>query len=223
MLSSNITEKLINLQDVLVKSIENDINFCLIHIELNRKLHTCPCCGNKTDTIHDYRQQVVKDISCFGKKTLLIINKRRYLCSCGKRFFEDNSFLPKYYRMTSRLISFVLENLKNTHSFKSTAKLANLSVSTVIRIFDKINYPKPSLPTVLSIDEFKGNCSGEKYHCIITDPVSKKVLDILPTRKYHYLSSYFKTSNKNDTNFFVSDMWKPFIDIAYVFFKILIK
>lgn len=203
MLSSNNITKLIDIQDVLVKNIEVDKNFCFIYIELKRKLHTCPCCGNKTNSIHDYRQQVVKDISCFGKNTLLIFNKRRYRCSCGKRFFEDNSFLPKYYRMTSRLINAVLENLKSTHSFKSVAKLLNISISTVIRIFDKINYPKPALPSVLSIDEFKGNSSGEKYHCIITDPVSKKVVDILPTRKHHFLSSYFKTTNKDDVSLFL--------------------
>lgn len=160
MLSSNNITKLIDIQDVLVKNIEVDKNFCFIYIELKRKFHTCPCCGNKTNSIHDYRQQVVKDISCFGKNTLLVINKRRYRCSCGKRFLEDNSFLPKYYRMTSRLINAILENLNSTHSFKSVAKLLNISTSTVIRIFDKINYPKPVLTSVLSIDEFKGNCSG---------------------------------------------------------------
>ena len=28
------------------------------------------------------------------------------------------------------------------------------------------------MPSALSIDEFKGNTGGEKYQCIITDPVS---------------------------------------------------
>lgn len=41
----------------------------------------------------------------------------------------------------------------------------------------------------------------------------------MPTRKYHFLSSYFKTTNKDDVSFFISDMWKPFVDIGYTFFK----
>ena len=38
-----------------------------------------------------------------------------------------------------------------------------LSVTTVIRIFNVVSYPKAKLPQVLFIDEFKGNTGGEKY------------------------------------------------------------
>ena len=66
------------------------------------------------------------------------------------------------------------------------------SASTVIRIFDTVSYPKAKLSEALSIDEFKGNTWGEKYQCILTDPVNKRVLDILPERYKPYLTSYFK-------------------------------
>ena len=71
----------------------------------------------------------------------------------------------------------------------------------------------------LIIDEFKGNTGGEKYNCIITDPKSGTVLDILKSRKKHELTSYFKDKNKNDVKFFISDMWEPYRDLATVFFK----
>ena len=58
-------------------------------------------------------------------------------------------------------------------------------------MFDRISYPKPRLPQVLSIDEFKGNAGNQKFQCILTDPKKRKVLDILPSRKSEDLYAYF--------------------------------
>ena len=93
--------------------------------------------------------------------------------------------------MTNRLVKFVLKRLTDERSFTSVAREVNLSVSTIIRIFDLVSYPKAELPKVLSIDEFKGNTWGEKYQCILTDPENKIVLDILPERYKPYLTTYF--------------------------------
>lgn len=221
MLYNNFTEKLLGLQDVEVKNIDyNDKNTVNITIRLKRKLHKCPCCGCLTDKIHDYRKQRIKDIPSFGNNTIIILEKRRYVCACGKRFIEKNDFLPRYHRMTKRLILYVIDKLRCPVSFTYVAKEVGLSVSTVIRIFDYVSYGKPELPKVISIDEFKGNTGGEKYNCIITDPVNRKVLDILPQRKFSYLSTYFRNfNNRNDVVLFVSDMWKTYADISNTYFK----
>ena len=93
----------------------------------------------------------------------------------------------------------------------------NLSVNTVIRVFGVVDYGHKNLPSALSIDEFKGNTGGEKYQCIITDPVKKVVLDILPARTEVCLTKYFakfSKSERENVKYFVSDMWKPFANIA---------
>jgi transposase len=213
-------EKLIGLQDLEVKNIETFDSEIYVHCNLKRKPHKCPVCGCHTDRIHDYRTQIIKDCPIFGKKLFIVLSKRRYVCSCGKRFYENVSFLPKYHRMTHRLIENVLYELRSTASFTDVAKRFNLSVSTVIRIFDFVSFSKPKLPDVIAIDEFKGNTWGEKYQCIITDPVNHKVLDILPNRLSYQLSSYFKQfSNRNEVQFFISDMWKTYADMSETFFK----
>ena len=223
MLYNNFTEKLLDLQGAKVTNIEKNEKNTTIYIELERKSHNCPCCGTATRTVHDYRTQKVKDVPFGGKSMILILKKRRYSCSnCGKRFQEENTFLPKYYRMTNRLVAFVLNRLADERSFTSVSKEVNLSVSTVIRIFDYINYPKAKLSTVLSIDEFKGNTNGEKYQSILTDPVNKVVLDILPERYKPYLTRYFKRypkEQRNKVKYFVSDMWRTYADISDVWFK----
>ena len=223
MLYKHFTEKLLGLQGVIITNIEENEKNIFIYCELERKEHHCVCCGTGANAIHDYRTQVVKDIPAFGKFVTLILRKRRYRCSCcGKRFSEINSFLPRFHRMTNRLTAFVLEKLTDERSFTSVAREVNLSVTTVIRIFDLINYPKAKLPQALSIDEFKGNTWGEKYQCILTDPVNKRVLDILPERYGHYLTSYFKSFPQNErkqVTYFVSDMWRTYADTASVWFK----
>lgn len=223
MLYNNFTEVLLGLQGVKVTKIENKGNNQIIYAELERKEHNCICCGTATDTVHDYRKQIIKDIPAFGKLVTIVLRKRRYRCPCcGKRFYETNYFLPKYHRRTTRLSAFVIDKLRDERSFTSVAKEVNLSVSTVIRIFDVVSYPKSKLPTALSIDEFKGNTWGEKYQCILTDPINKVVLDILPERYGHYLSRYFQTfssDERKNVQYFVSDMWKPYADSSSVWFK----
>lgn len=59
--------------------------------------------------------------------------------------------------MTNRLAFFICQELTKLTSLTSVAKVANVSVSTVIRIFNHVNYGTPTLPKVLCIDEFKGN------------------------------------------------------------------
>ena len=92
MLYTDFTEKLIGLQDINVTNVEENGEETVIFIELKRKMHSCICCGTATDTVHDYRKQIIKDITAFGKKTTLVLRKRRYRCpNCGKRFFEKRN------------------------------------------------------------------------------------------------------------------------------------
>ncbi len=219
MLASNYTEKILNLQGVEVKKIENKENISEIHIETERKKTKCPICGKETDRIHDYRIQKVKDLSAFGQKIILIIRKRRYVCECGKRFIEDIPFLPKYSRRTQRESLKIIEDLASLRSYKEVADMHDVSAPTVMRLFDKITYPKPnSLPEAIGIDEFKGNSGGEKYHCIITDLKNKKVIDILKTRKATDLIDYFKKYDRSGVKCFVSDMYKPYSELAQTYF-----
>lgn len=95
-----------------------------------------------------------------------------------------------------------------------------VSVSTVFRWLPLIDRVRPSsLPRVLSIDEFRGNTEYGKFQCILTDPVNKKILDILPTRHesriYDYLRSF---PNRNDVGFFVMDMNREYLRIAQALF-----
>ena len=218
---THFIEELIGFQDFTLLNIEKHEEKIEIYIEMKRKEHICPHCGAKTKKIHDYRWQTIKDLDCFDKKVYIHIHKRRYRCKCGKRITEKIEFLPRYYRMTKRMICKILDELRDVCSFTSVARRHDVSVSTVIRIFNLISYPAPKLPVAISIDEFKGNAGGQKYQCIIADPLKKQVLDILPRRSDWYIQKYFLQYPKEERNrvqIFVSDMWKPYQESAKLLF-----
>ncbi len=218
---NHCTNKLLDLKGVIVKKVVHADTFVKIHLETKPKEHICPACGASTKRVHDYRMQQIKDLPFQLKHCYLMLNKRRYVCSCGKRFYESYDFLPRYFQRTSRLTAFIASSLHDTCSISDIAKKCNVSSATVNRILDVISFSRPALSQTLSIDEFKGNADGEKYQCILVDPVKHKVLDILPSRSQPFLTSYFREIPKEERHrlrFFVCDMWKPYTDLAEAFF-----
>lgn len=218
---SNCTKKLLGLEDVILKKVVQADNYVKLFIETAPSPHICPCCGSSTSRIHDYRSQVVKDLPMQMKHTYLILRKRRYVCSCGKRFLEKYSFLPSYRRQTLRLSYKVIALLRETRSIKSVANEADISASTVARLLDTVSYSSPSLPECIAIDEFKGNAETGKYQCILVDAKKHRLLDILPDRNQAHLSTYFRETNRAERNrvkFFICDMWKPYVDLAKAYF-----
>lgn len=220
MLYNDFTAKLLEMEDVIVDSVIQKGEEVEIHLHQQVKKCECPACKGKEICVHDYRTQRIRDIPMLGKQTILQVRKRRYRCKhCGKRFLEIVQFLPRYYRMTNRLSAYVIAKLADVNSFTSVAKEVGLSVSTVIRIFDIVQYPKPSaLPRVLAIDEFKGNTRAEKYQCILTDAENNIVLDILPSRYETAVCKYLRGFERKDVAYFVSDMWKPYARLADTLF-----
>ena len=220
-------EKMLEIQEISEISVKKYGDKKEIEIKLNRRQHKCPCCGTETDKIHDYRLQRIKELPMLGQRVEIILHKRRYVCpECGKRFYENTPWLGRYARMTNRMIIQILLDLTKTVTYTSVAKEYGISTTTVMRIFDMINYPKPKLPIALSIDEFKGNTGGEKYNCIIADPLTHTVLDILPKRYDWYIQDYFLKYSKEErerVQIFVSDMWKPYQTTAQFLFKKSLK
>ena len=218
MLMTDYTAEFLNLEDVIITNVENIADQLHIHIELPRRKHVCPCCGAVTDRVHDYRMQVVKDVP-MARNTFLHLRKRRYRCECGKRFFEKNTFLPRYYRVTSRLVTEIIFAFKKVVSAKEIGCRFNVSGMTAMRYFQYYNHKPIALPEVISLDEFKGNSGGQKYNSIVADPSGRKVLDILPDRYESNLVKYFSQfESKSNVKYFVCDMNPHFRQVAKICF-----
>lgn len=214
MLNKDYTAKLLDLVDVIITKVENFSEEVHVYLELPRIKHRCPACGALTDRVHDYRMQRIKDVP-LGRTTLLHLRKRRYRCDCGKRFFEKNTFLPRYYRSTSRLVAKIITAFHETVSASKIGTQFNVSGATAMRYFKCVSFRPTKLPEVLSIDEFKGNSGGQKYNSIIVDAEKHKVIDILPNRFENDLIRYFSQfQSKTDVKYFVCDMNPHFREVA---------
>ena len=218
MLMTDYTSKLLNLEDVIITNVENIADQLHIYLELPRSAHICPACGATTDRVHDYRMQTIKDLP-LARDTFLHLRKRRYRCSCGKRFFEKNTFLPRYHRVTSRLVAEIMFSFKKLVSAKEIGSRFNVSAATAMRYFNLFNKKPAVLPEVISLDEFKGNSGGQKYNSIIADPKNGTVIDILPNRYENDLIRYFSQfPSKTNVKYFVCDMNPHFRRVARICF-----
>ena len=208
MLYRDCIEKLLQLKDVIVTNIESREDEMHIWMRMEQRLHSCPRCGSITSKVHDYRTQLVRDVSICGHKTILHLRKRRHVCpGCGKRFDEQIEFLPRYSQFTNRVNLQIFRQLKECRSIKSIAKDNHMSPPTAAKIVNEIDYKTRRLPEVLAIDEFRGNAEGEKFQCILADPKNRRVVDILPTRKHEMIRHHLlKFNNRKDVRFVVMDM-----------------
>ncbi len=204
------------MEDVKVINLKSSNEALDIYLETLVKSITCPNCGALTSRIHDYRTQIVRDVSILGKNTYLHVKKKRYLCACcNKRITERVSLIPKYQRTTSRLWHQIFVATSKSQTFTDIGNTFNISTTSVIRIFDNLSYSINNLPQVIAIDEFRGNSGGEKFQSIVTNPKRREVLDILPSRKSEDLYSYFgQFTNRNNVKYVVMDMSPTFKHVA---------
>ena len=217
----NYIKDFLDLEDVILTKTVHADKYVKFFLDTKPRPHTCPVCGNSTAKIHDYRWQTIKDLPFQLKNCYLVLHKRRYVCSCGKKFYESYEFLPRYLHRTKRLTWKIADLLHETVSLKSVAKASNVSVTTVCRILDSIHYSCPPLKEAVSIDEFKGNARTGKYQCILVNPKDHSIMDILPDRTQSHLASYFREIDRAQrlrVKYFVCDMWQPYVDLAHTFF-----
>lgn len=51
------------------------------------------------------------------KPVELHLKKRRYACSCGKRFYEDYEFLARYKRLSNHLVKYIINECRDQVAF----------------------------------------------------------------------------------------------------------
>lgn len=75
---------------------------------------------------------------------------------CGKRFYEDYEFLPRYFQRTSRLTTFIASALHENRLFCSTTQMCHISPAAVNRILDIIFF----VPTINMGRKISSECWG---------------------------------------------------------------
>lgn len=218
--------KLLDLKEEDIDSIdsiiEKDSSF---FITLKQKTTMCKHCGCFTSKVHDYTEKAIKVKIFNHKDTIIYYRARRYKCiHCGKSFLESNPFVAAG-KKTSSIDTFgILNDLKHyTATYTKVAEKYNLSVTTVVSIFDKhVQIKRKPLTEVLCFDEFYFNRHSKyKYAFIIMDFKQKVILDIVESRRSEILTEYFfhiPKKERDQVKYICIDMYQPYVDLIRIFF-----
>lgn len=219
--------KLFNLEPSELRDVEviTEGNTVFALVTLNVRYQRCPHCGCSTKRIHDYRRRTLTHAVINDVYTTIVFNQRRYQCSsCNKTFPEANPFAYPNRRTSIYVVLRVMKMLKNPRmTFTQVATEVGLSVSSVIRIFDRYAGVTPiSLPTCLCIDEVYAIKYRQRiYACVLADMRSGQIYDILPTRKKADLSAYFSRispEERKKVRYVCMDMFQLYRDVVKDYF-----
>ena len=195
-------------------------------IENRKKKVRCPICNKFTGSVHD-KLKPIRSIyldSC-GSTVDLIIYKKRYHCyKCNKIFTEELNINSSNGNISNKVKIQIRKDLLNYNlSLKYIANKNRVSTFIVekelLNIISGIPKHVVNLPRVISFDEFKADTVEGKYAFILNDPIHKRVLDILPSRKKERLMQYFThCKNRHSVEFVISDMYEPYLLVTQTMF-----
>ena len=212
--------KVLDMEDGIIEEMKEEGQELKLTVRLERKPHPCPACGAWTEQVHDYRIRRLRDLEIVGKKTEILYRRRRYVCGCcGRKFAGQCTFAGRCQCCTHRVTARVIDLLHRRGSMKAVAEDTGTSASMVGRVLNALSVSGPGqLPEAISFDEFKGNLGGERFQCIITDPLNRRVLDILPARTVETVQDYLRTfTDRDKVRYVVMDMNRGFFNVARAF------
>ena len=190
----------LNQKEVKIIDVEENNEIIEVIIQNKNKKVRCPKCNKFTSSVHGKNKPIrSKYLKSCEQRIMLIINKKKYHCyNCGKIFTEDLTINTENGNISkSLLIKIRKKLLKYNQNFKSIAEECGVSSQTVINKLKKISEMMPeriiNLPRVISFDEFKAVTNEGKYAFVLNDPIHKRVLDILLSRKKRVPNKVFYT------------------------------
>ena len=112
----------------------------------------------------------------------------------------------------------MLLEAKKKKSFKDISIESNISDATVHNEFKKRLFDyRGKLTRIICVDEFKASTIAGEYAFVFGDPISDKIIDILPSRKQDYIYYYFQSipdEERFKVEYFVSDLFESYKSIA---------
>ena len=196
-------------------------NNVIVDVTLISEPGPCPICGCDHPCIKNY---VIKNIThsvLSDRRCILRYHARRYQCPvCGKTYYEHNPFVFKSMKISALTVYNALEDLKKpTETFSSVAKRYFISSTSVASIFDShVDMKRKPLPEMINFDEvyaFKSDTS--KYVCVLLDFKTQDPIDVLPSRRYDYLHSYFMRipkEERDNVKYVCSDMYDCYRSVS---------
>lgn len=180
-------EKLLDMQDIKVTLVNVNDGIIEIYAELNYSFAVCPKCGKLSNQLHDHRIQPYKHLDICGRKTILYISLRRFVCICDAEhpFTEHLPFIRRYQRQTIAYEMYLFQ-LCNKNTIKNVADITGLSQGKIQAIFNyyankSIESKESVTPVYLGIDDIAVR-KGHNYLTVIYNQATGAIVDIFQGR-----------------------------------------
>lgn len=202
--------------EILSQTIEQDS--ILVKVQAVSFQVPCPHCQTLADKLlKDDRFRIIRDLNALQMKVFLHLRQRRFWCRvCQKRFIERFSFVAEKARLTKRMQTHLLQQLRSRSvlqtalaeqvGYRQTTYLCFAKGSSLATLADS-----QPLPKRLGIDEFAIR-KGHVYATALTNLEKAEICGIGKERTTETVKTLF---GKNKTRLkkvreVVMDMWKPF-------------
>lgn len=152
------------------------------------EMATCPCCGKASNRIHSRWETKVRDLPMLGRKTMLVMEKRRFRCLNGcDPFLEEWDSIARYQRQTKRYQRH-LDQACESSCIAAAVRKEEIGYKVIDRLYydglgETIDpFSLKPLPKVFGIDEFSGK-RRVRMHLAMSD-LSKepKLWDVMETK-----------------------------------------
>lgn len=198
---------------------QDNLKFFYVSKPIERSNKSCVHCGSIQIKINSYYNRSIRFLDVGSFKSKIIYKQRRFICAdCKRTFNETSSLVEKGSTISNQSKISLLDKAKIKISFSDLADQMNISVTTAIKEFnDHIANYRSDLTEVICIDEFRASTIAGEFALIIGDPITGKILDILPSRKQDYIYHYFQTTSINDrkkVKYIVTDLFESYRTIC---------
>ena len=188
-----------DLSDLVIEqvSITNDVT---VTVRAASPTASCPCCGTISQRVQSRYTRTLRDLPASGRPVHLIVQVRRFFCeekTCVRKIFAERFpalTLPRV-KFTLRLQE-ALREMGFVLGGEAGARLGKrLSIpgspETILRLVKQAQWPAPSSPRVVGIDDWSWK-RRLRYGTLICDLESCKPIDVLPDRSVETVSAWFE-------------------------------
>lgn len=196
---------------IIDETINDDKHMCHLYLQPDDK-YKCPICNSNETTLFGKKSRTFIDECYANHKTYVVITYHRIKCKqCGKMFMDTIKELLSKQSISLNLKLNILLDLKDDVTFTYIAKKRNVSIQTVIDIFESfIDMERIPFSDVLCLDEFKNlKHSFGKFAFVMYDPINQKIYDILEDRKQDLIDNYLykiPLNERQKVKYVVTDM-----------------
>lgn len=202
---------------------QDNINHIIILHMIKENNKECPLCKSNKVVSKGTKSNEFIHANRDEKNIKIKLYRHVYKCNnCNHYFRQDNPFVIQGNKLTHSNDVEILEAIRNIKTtYSDIAKRFNVSPTYVQNLFDKkVKVSRGSMPTVLAIDEvYNRKLTSTKYCCVLYDPMNRKIVDILDSRRKDYLIDYFARipySEKKEIVVVSMDLYKNYRDIVHL-------